>query len=323
MAPRTQTAPASTYLPRLLLVYAADWALIIATIAFAGSMSFWATPSARPFSLADPSIAYPYQTHAKISTPLLVVLAGLIPAIACVAVPLLLSPSAATAKRRIYAANKALLGLLLSIAMAMLLTDALKNLMGKPRPDMISRCAPAEEFLAAAQTGWGLVSWEVCGNLGSKQLADGFRSFPSGHASMSFAGLTYTSLFLASFIFSMQMPFARTITAFSSSTGSASSAAPSAHPKVPQMLSFAVVATPMLLATYVASTRWSDYRHHGFDVLFGSFEGIVCALVGWGWYGVFSCRREGAAERESAEEVEMMTGGFGTKGGQGGADRYV
>lgn len=91
------------------------------------------------------------------------------------------------------------------------------------------------------------------------------------------------------------------------------------------MLSFAVVATPMLLATYVASTRWSDYRHHGFDVLFGSFEGIVCALVGWGWYGVFSCRREGAVERESAEEVEMMTGGFGSKGqgGQGGAERYV
>ncbi|KAI5839928.1 phosphatidic acid phosphatase type 2/haloperoxidase, partial [Morchella snyderi] len=277
-------AAAATWLPRLLLVYATDWALIVATIAFAGSMSFWATPSARPFSLVDPSIAYPYQTHAKIPTALLVVLAGLIPALACVAVPLLLSPAAATLKRRVYAANKALLGLLLSIAMAMLLTDALKNLMGKPRPDMIARCAPAEELLAAAQTGWGLVSWEVCANLGDKRLADGFRSFPSGHASMSFAGLTYTSLFLASFIFSMQMPFARAITPFS---GSAAAAAPSAHPKVPQMLSFAVVATPMLLATYVASTRWSDYRHHGFDVLFGSFEGIVCALVGWGWYGVF------------------------------------
>lgn len=323
MPPNTN-AP-STYLPRLLIVYATDWLLIITTIAFAGSMSFWATPSARYFSLSDTSISYPRQQHAKISTGVLVVLSGLIPAIACVAVPLLLSPAPATVKRRVYAANKALLGLLLSIALAMLLTDALKNLMGKPRPDMIGRCAPAEERLAAAQVGWGLVSWEVCANLGSRELADGFRSFPSGHASMSFAGLTYTTLFLASFIFNMQMPFARSIAPFSSATSAA--VTPAAHPKVPQMLTLAVVATPMLLATYVASTRWSDYRHHGFDVLFGAFEGVVCALVGWGWYGVFSCRRGAASEAEpepAVEEVELVHHRGGKTAAAGGrGERYV
>lgn len=65
------------------------------------------------------------------------------------------------------------------------------------------------------------------------------------------------------------------------------------------------------MATYVASTRWSDYRHHGFDVLFGSAEGMVCACVGWGWYGVFSCRRGGVfkgrdmAMEERSEETEV------------------
>lgn len=77
----------------------------------------------------------------------------------------------------------------MSIALAMLITDSLKNLMGKPRPDMLSRCDPDLALLEAEGIGRGLVTWNICRNLekgvgiGFDDLRDGFRSFPSGHAS--------------------------------------------------------------------------------------------------------------------------------------------
>lgn len=128
---------------------------------------------------------------------------------------------------------------------------------------------------------------------------------------VAFAGLTYATIFLASFVFSMTLPLARKIRPFGPSSSSRA-AAPVAQPKFPQMLSFAIVSIPMWVAIYIASTRWSDYRHHGFDVLFGSFEGIVCALIGWSWYGVYSCRRGGVFQASNMEEDEVVLDSDGT-----------
>lgn len=102
----------------------------------------------------------------------------------------------------------------------------------------------------------------------------------------------------------MTLPLARKVRPFGPSTSSGP-AAPVTQPKFPQMLSFAIVSIPMWVAIYIASTRWSDYRHHGFDVLFGSFEGIACALIGWSWYGVYSCRRGGVFQSSNVEEVDQ------------------
>lgn len=45
---------------------------------------------------------------------------------------------------------------------------------------------------------YGLVTESVCStDLNDHKLSDGFRSFPSGHASTSFAGLTFLSLYFA------------------------------------------------------------------------------------------------------------------------------
>ena len=45
---------------------------------------------------------------------------------------------------------------------------------------------------------YGLVTDAICtAALDGSILKDGFRSFPSGHASTSFAGLTFLSLYLA------------------------------------------------------------------------------------------------------------------------------
>jgi len=42
---------------------------------------------------------------------------------------------------------------------------------------------------------------------------------------------------------------------------------------------------PVLLAAYAATTRYSDYRHHGVDIIFGSLLGVGTAVLGWTWYG--------------------------------------
>lgn len=187
-------ATPARYSTRLAIVYFVDWAVILATIAFAGSLSLWAVPSARPFSLNDTSISFPFQTKTKISTGLLVALAVVFPGVVCLLlclfVPTASTPTAAGWRRKVYAANKAILGLGLSIALALLFTDSLKNLMGKPRPDMLSRCAPMIDvpLNVDPEIGFGLVTWDICATRGMKgkgfdDLRDGFRSFPSGHAS--------------------------------------------------------------------------------------------------------------------------------------------
>lgn len=43
-------------------------------------------------------------------------------------------------------------------------------------------------------------------------------------------------------------------------------------------------ATPFSVAVFVASSRWFDFRHHGFDILFGFIIGTVCAFFAFRWY---------------------------------------
>jgi hypothetical protein len=102
------------------------------------------------------------------------------------------------------------MGLALSLATAFLITQGMKLIFGKPRPDLLSRCNPdltrIREFTInrvgeTFNQNWVLVTSGICQNPDRSrggELMDGFKSFPSGHASFSWAGLLYLSLFLAS-----------------------------------------------------------------------------------------------------------------------------
>ena len=104
-------------------------------------------------------------------------------------------------KRKLWEWNAGWMGLGLSLAIAFLITDGTKNLVGKPRPDLLGRCNPdLSRLLSSAVGGIGdqvdeginLVSWTICRNPGST-LDDGFRSFPSGHSScMSSLGSSHS-----------------------------------------------------------------------------------------------------------------------------------
>lgn len=41
---------------------------------------------------------------------------------------------------------------------------------------------------------------------------------------------------------------------------------------------------PIATAMYISSTRFSDFRHHGFDILFGSLLGFASAWFAFRWY---------------------------------------
>jgi len=223
----------------------------------------------------------------------------------------------------------------------------MKNLFGKPRPDMLSRCMPDVAHvnkyivgfntnLTTAYTGQ-LVHAGICKNPDKAFLDDGFRSYPSGHSSSSAAGLIYLSFFLAS-KFAITLPFvpqetvasnSGAVTAFPSrlnrhrhndaaTTLSSSTAYESvrsasavddetsvpldpaaakqigAHNTVvaairrqaaaPPVYLLLLAVLPFFLAVFIASSRWFDFRHHGFDILFGFLIGTITAYFAFRYY---------------------------------------
>ncbi|KAF8421985.1 phosphatidic acid phosphatase type 2/haloperoxidase [Tirmania nivea] len=270
-----------------LLLYLIDWIFVggTALVAFAfGKL----TPNLRPFSIDDPIISYPYQEHAKVPTWLLAILSTIIPGVfITLSIFLLTQSHAEKLKTRLWQLNTAWLGLGVALAAAMLITNGMKNLVGKHRPDLISRCAPDPERLESENFGVGnrylfgvgiCTSWDGISEagMGRNELLDGFRSWVSGHACISFAGLTYFTIFLSFHPLKPRGfgPFNNGPALQTSKKGS--------HPPTPLLL---VLSVPILLAIYVSTTRYSDYRHHGVDVIFGSLIGVGTAILGWAWYG--------------------------------------
>ena len=89
-----------------------------------------------------------------------------------------------TIQERLWEFNCGILGLLLSEGFAFVITAALKNEIGKPRPDLIDRCRPEEG--SSDPPVFGLSNSTICTQTDHSILKDGFRSFPSGHSSCTF-----------------------------------------------------------------------------------------------------------------------------------------
>jgi diacylglycerol diphosphate phosphatase/phosphatidate phosphatase len=176
------------------------------------------------------------------------------------------------------------------------LTDVIKNMVGRPRPDLIARCLPA-----AGTPRDVLVDIDVCTQPDHHTLHDGWRAFPSGHASFSFAGLGYLSLFLAG----QARIFAH---------GTTGSLAEHTEKLVRGDLVRALLCfTPLLGATMIAISRCQDYRHDVYDVCVG-------ALLGW-TVTYWSYRRYWP-RLSSGRCDEPYAGPSGGGGDEAGAVRY-
>ncbi|PYH46173.1 phosphatase PAP2 family protein [Aspergillus saccharolyticus JOP 1030-1] len=262
------------HLPKRLIVsYILDWVLIIG-IALIGYGFSRVSPNHRPFSLTDPSISFPHRDRDTVSVSVVAVVALIVPAVII-----------------LWEWNAGWLGLAIALAGTWMATEGLKDLFGKPRPDMLARCDPdLSKINAFAVSGLGsrldgaptLVTWEICRNQARELAVDGFSSFPSGHSSFAFAGLTYLTLWLCTklsigFPYLAHSPLSPDLQKQERSTIRKQGAAPPVYLLV-------IVFVPLAVAFFIAASRWFDYRHHGFDIIFGSVMGIVFAWIGFRLY---------------------------------------
>jgi diacylglycerol diphosphate phosphatase/phosphatidate phosphatase len=232
---------------RLILSYLPDWIITIVLAAI-----FFALDEVpgyrRDFSLTDTSLLHPYAEHERIPNKILWIIA--------IVAPLVLNwVFNFLTVRSWWDAHCATLGLILGLATTGSITQFVKITVGRPRPDIISRCMPAT---GSADPLWGLSTSEICTTTNEKVLKDGFRSFFSGHSSLSFAGLGFLSFYLAG-KFHL---FDRRGHAFKTW----------------------LCLTPFAGAALVAISRSMDYRHHWHDILVGSLVGTVLAYFSYRQY---------------------------------------
>lgn len=81
--------------------------------------------------------------------------------------------------------HNGVLGLLSALGLTTVLTELIKISVGRPRPDFISRCQPLP---GSVDMLYGLSNITACSVSEGHIIADGFKSFPSGHASCKFSG---------------------------------------------------------------------------------------------------------------------------------------
>ncbi len=198
-------------------------------------------PVHQMFRLDDRTRQYPYALVERVSPLENILLTSVAPLV-------LLIIWAIVARPGIHKAHVTIIGLFISVWLTSLLTGTIKNAIGRPRPDLISRCQPQP-----GTPEHDLVTIAVCTETAHHKLQDGWRSFPSGHSSWAFGGLGYLSLFLGG-----QLHVFRP------------------HADLVRILVFLA---PLGGAALVAMSRLADYRHDIYDVTSGSLLGMAVAYT--------------------------------------------
>jgi membrane-associated phospholipid phosphatase len=317
------------------------------------------TSTRHAFSLSDPSISYPYRAD-TVSVQVLVAVTVLAPgittALVSLLVPLPSNPRTSRSliiRRKLWEWNTAWMGLGLALASAFMITEGLKDVAGKPRPHLLDLCdadTSPESIRRWRVGGLGpdelttsipiLVTWQICRTAGSDALHNAFASWPSGHSSFSFAGMLYLTLFLSAKL-GVHIPVllpstsSRYISTFDEEPDRPSSTTedprhdshyrdPRNRAAAPPVYLLLISIVPVGAASYIAVSRWFDYRHHGIDILTGSLIGAFCAYfafrlyhlpirrgAGWSW---------GARSRERAFWLGIGTPNYvGDEGWQSAA----
>ena len=52
----------------------------------------------------------------------------------------------------------------------------------------------------------------------------------------------------------------------------------------PPVYTVVLAIIPLCAASYIVATRFTDYRHHAFDLIFGTLIGMTTAIIGFRWF---------------------------------------
>ncbi|KAF3761928.1 acid phosphatase/Vanadium-dependent haloperoxidase [Cryphonectria parasitica EP155] len=240
--------------------YAPDYlGFVILAVAYT-LIALLVEPFHRLFFINDLAISFPHAEHERVPVVWNVLYAGAVPLLLLIAINTLTRAS-------VHKHHVTILGLLIALVLTSFLTDTVKNAVGRPRPDLVARCKPAPGTPENT-----LVGIDVCTEVRPHVLHDGWRSFPSGHSSFSFAGLGYLSLFVAGQVRLFVV-------------GGAGGAVPQGDEGEQVRAVYArgdlaralLCLAPVLGAAMIAISRCQDYRHDVYDVCTGSLLGSVMA----------------------------------------------
>ncbi|KAK3442681.1 lipid phosphate phosphatase 2 [Eucalyptus grandis] len=189
-------------------------------------------------------------------------------------------------RRDIYDLHHAIMGLLFSILITGVITDAIKNAVGRPRPDFFWRCFPD------GQGVFDPVTWGVICTGDKAVIKEGHKSFPSGHTSWTFAGLVFFAWYLSGKI--------------------------RVFDRRGHIAKLCLVLLPLLSAALVGVSRVADYWHHWQDVFTGALLGTVVAsfcylqyfppphdVNGWGPYAYFQMLKESQNDLQSSTSTNQ------------------
>ncbi|KAI9141866.1 phosphatidic acid phosphatase type 2/haloperoxidase [Paraphysoderma sedebokerense] len=212
--------------------------LVVIVLAAAAYLVDRIPPFERKFFTDDDTIRYPYKDKDTVPESMLILYAGIIPLISVILISIFIKKGNYLKEMPI-----AVNALLLACVSTILLTHIIKISAGRLRPDFLARCKPQqiESSSEATCTGDPAV------------IIEGRKSFPSGHASFSFAGLSFLAFYLAGAL--------------------------KAYVDVRRhSWKVAVTMLPIFGAFLIAISRTTDYRHHYQDVFVGGLIGLIFAF---------------------------------------------
>lgn len=168
-----------------LLSYILDWFIYAIIALIAAGLSF-TEPLLQDFDLQNRNLWHSYFPEPILMIPFwaLIIMAAIIPLVIAFIFSIF---SIWNWPTKLWDYHIYSLGLLGCVSIQFLLVTIFKNATGKPRPDFIQRCIPFP-FIPAPNT---LANIAVCSNPNLLILWDGFKSFPSEHASGTKAPIKY------------------------------------------------------------------------------------------------------------------------------------
>ncbi|KAK1268896.1 Lipid phosphate phosphatase 2 [Acorus gramineus] len=191
-------------------------------------------------------------------------------------------------RRDVYDLHHAMLGILFSALITGVITDAIKDAVGRPRPDFFWRCFPDGKEVYNNVTGGVICHGE------KSVIKEGHKSFPSGHTSWAFAGFGFVAWYLAGKI--------------------------KAFDRRGHVAKLCIVFLPLLVAALVGVSRVDDYWHHWQDVFAGGLLGLTVASFcylqfypppystdGWGPHAYFRALSEASNDARPTSTTNHLT----------------